>query len=348
MASQATPSVGVTFESWRGYDAVKLFTNKYDAILLPGMGANLVRLYDHEGHLDILRTPLLEEMENFHLRPQVYGIPILFLPNRIQDGAFHFDGREYRLEVNEAASHSHIHGFAHNRPWRVTRAEASRDRAMVEVLLAWDRRTDCYSQFPHAFELRMTYTLSPQGLEQEIRVQNLSGQAMPLALGHHTALRVPFCEKGNPAEYRLRVALGERWELNDVFMTTGQLLPLTEEDRAFTAAGFAPLSKPFAAHYTAKPMALAGRPFQGAVLEDLQTGAQVFYETGPAYGHWVIWNEYADKGFICPEPQTWAINGANLKDRRDDTGFIGLAPGEVWAERVRIYTSQKTTSKKTH
>ncbi|MDR1533129.1 MAG: aldose 1-epimerase [Clostridiales bacterium] len=327
--------ISVGFGVWRGYDSLTLSSSKYEALLIPSQGSNLVRLYDKERGLDILRTPGQDEMEEFAVRPQVFGIPILFLPNRIKDGAFKFDGREYSLKINEPESHSHIHGFAHQRPWSVARAEAARDRAVVETIFAAGRHTDFYSQFPHEFEIRMTYTLSDSGLTQEIKVTNLSGLPMPLAVGQHTAFRAS-------AGSLLRVGVGKRWELDAVFLATGKLLALTDEDLRLAGQGIPPLEKPLAAHYTASPFvyqagAGPGREFHGAVLEDTRRRLTVVYETGRKYGHWVIWNENADRDFVCLEPQTCSINAANLKDTIPGTGFASIAPGETWAETTRVY-----------
>jgi aldose 1-epimerase len=45
---------------------------------------------------------------------------VLFpFPNRIRDGRFTWDGREYRLPPNDPAMKNAIHGFACRRPWRV-------------------------------------------------------------------------------------------------------------------------------------------------------------------------------------------------------------------------------------
>ena len=66
--------------SWHGIDAVLLETNVYEAIIVPSRGANMVRLYNKEKEVDILRTPTEEEVGTFLLKPQVFGVPLLFHP----------------------------------------------------------------------------------------------------------------------------------------------------------------------------------------------------------------------------------------------------------------------------
>ena len=48
---------------------------------------------------EILRTPGADEIEVFKGRPQVFGLPILFPPNRIADGRYTFEGRSYQYPI---------------------------------------------------------------------------------------------------------------------------------------------------------------------------------------------------------------------------------------------------------
>src|SRR5215813_5149846 len=49
-----------------------------------------------------------------------YHPPILFpFPNRIRDGRFTWEGKEFHLPLNDPAKKNAIHGFACQRVWRV-------------------------------------------------------------------------------------------------------------------------------------------------------------------------------------------------------------------------------------
>ena len=49
--------------------------------------------------------------------PTRSGIPVLFpFPNRIRDGQFTFDGRDYQLPINGPNGKNAIHGFACRNP----------------------------------------------------------------------------------------------------------------------------------------------------------------------------------------------------------------------------------------
>ena len=73
---------------FHGLKGVEFSKGDYTALLIPEMGANLVRLANTRLGAEILRTPGPGEIETFRSRPQVFGLPILFPPNRIADGRY--------------------------------------------------------------------------------------------------------------------------------------------------------------------------------------------------------------------------------------------------------------------
>ena len=91
--------------------AVEFSKGDYAALLVPDMGANLVRLADTRRGIEILRAPAGDEVEEFRRRPHVFGLPILFPPNRIADGQYTFDGRTYRFPITDAKGGHYHHGI---------------------------------------------------------------------------------------------------------------------------------------------------------------------------------------------------------------------------------------------
>ena len=75
--------------NFNGIPAVHFTAGGYEAVMVPSVGANVVKLKHTATGIEILRTPDAEEMENFKERPQIYGLPLLFPPNRIADGPIH-------------------------------------------------------------------------------------------------------------------------------------------------------------------------------------------------------------------------------------------------------------------
>ena len=105
-----------------GLRAVEFSFGDYTALVVPGQGANLVRLAHTGLGAEILRTPAADEIETFLRRPQVFGMPLLFPPNRIGDGRYRFDGREYRFPITIERENNYHHGILKSQPFVVSKA----------------------------------------------------------------------------------------------------------------------------------------------------------------------------------------------------------------------------------
>lgn len=325
--------------TWGNFSAVRFSAGGYEALIIPDVGANLIELKDNKRGLNLLRTP--DDGETFGTRPQVYGIPVLFPPNRIEDGTFKVGNTVYNFPINETAKNNHIHGFLHKRPWKVNRTEIIGDTAEVELTFHADPATDFFVYFPHEFEFRLLYKLSYSGLEQNVSVINKSNDAMPFGLGFHTAFRVPFHPDSREEDHRLKVSIGRKWELNDRMLPTGRILPLDKEEEAYRSQGVFPTGHVIdRALFTAQPIKIEDKDFHGAAIEDVSKGLRLIYEVSREYKHWMLWNENGSKGFVCPEPQTWTVNAPNIALKDEETGFVLLSPGGSWQGSCRIFVQE--------
>ncbi len=325
--------------TWQGEPAIRFAAGGYEALMIPGVGANVIELKQVEKGLELLRAPEGVAPEAFKVRPQVYGIPVLFPPNRIEDGTFMADGRNYQFTINEIPNNNHIHGFLHRRPWKVTKMDIlSEDRVEVEAVFEADASSEFYKEFPHEFEFKLLYTLSEKGLEQKVTIINRSSLPMPMGLGFHTAFKIPFHPEGREEDYRMLASIGDKWELNDRMLPTGRLIEPTELEKGYRQEGVQPVGQVIdKQHFTAQPLRINDREFHGAIIEDRAKAIKLVYECGKGYGHWMLWNSDGQQGFVCPEPQTWAVNAPNIKLPDHVTGFQLLAPGEAWEECCAIY-----------
>ncbi len=324
---------------WQDEPAVRFWAGGYEALMLPGVGAQVIELQDLQRGLTLLRYPEGVGLDEFKARPQIYGIPILFPPNRIADGKFPMAGTvvDFPLNGNE---NNHIHGFLRLRPWEVVTTAVTGATVVVEAAFTGDNATDAYDRYLNQFEFRMRYTLSAAGLQQTLTIGNRGTVALPLGVGFHTALQVPFHPESKAEDCRLRVSVGAEWELDERTLPTGKLLPLNEADQAYRTVGVMPQGSPISAHYTAEALTVDGKPFHGALIEDGARRLRVVYRVDAAYRHWMLWNYGGDKGFFCPEPQTWAINAPNLKLAPEITGYRELQPGEIWSAETAIYVEE--------
>lgn len=323
-----------------GLRAVEFSKGDYTALLIPEVGANLIRLANTRLGVEILRTPPMEEIATFVGRPHVYGLPVLFPPNRIIDGRYTFNGRTYQFPITNVKENNYHHGILKNQPFVVSKAREDETEVLIECRYYSNAVNDAiYKHFPHEFKCKMIYRLTAEGLEQEIMFGNKGAEPMPVGVGFHTPLRIPFAE-GTDGDYVMRVAVGQQVELSDRNVPTGRMLPLSESfsklrDRGLRVTGCEPIE----AAFLPREIDVDGKPYSGALVENLRTGVRTFYEVDNHTTYWTIWNDGGDKHYCCPEPQSWATNAPNAVDSVA-SGFRSIPAGGKWSMKFRLYVKE--------
>lgn len=324
--------------SWNGLDAVLMETNVYEAILVPSIGANLVKLYNKTKQVDILRTPTADEIDTFISRPQIYGVPLLFPPNRIEDGSYSFNGKKYEFPITIPNQNNYHHGIIKSEAFTVTRTRFSSDAVEVEASFFSNRINNAiYENFPHEFVCKIRCILTDNELTHIVSFTNLGMETMPLGVGFHTPIRVPFTADGNKDDYKLRLSTGKRWELNERGLPTGKLLELTNDELLLLNEGIRPTGKGFEYALTDEPIMEEGKSYHGAIITDTKKDISVYYEVDNQFKHWTLWNNGGEVDYVCPEPQTWAINAPNINLPQSITGFQALGGGKTWSGTTRFY-----------
>lgn len=324
--------------SWHGVDAVLLETNVYEAVMIPSVGANLVKLYNKERKVDILRTPNESEMETFMARPQIFGVPLLFPPNRIADGKYQFGGKTYQYPITIPAQNNYHHGIIKSEVFNVTRTRISADAVEVEATFCSNNINNAiYTDFPHQFSCKIRLILSDNELTHIVTFTNLGTDTMPLGVGYHTPIRLPFLENSSKSDYKLLLSVGKRWELNERSLPTGNLIELTDEESLLRSVGMTVTGKPIEIALTDKALMLNDREYHGAILTNTVQDISVFYEVDKQFKHWTLWNNGGEVDWVCPEPQTWAINAPNIAMPAEVTGFQTLKAGATWSGTTRFY-----------
>lgn len=323
--------------SFFGEKAVWLRAGKYEAALLPEVGANLVAFRDVEAGYKFLREPAEDEMEAFRSAPAVYGIPVLFPPNRYRDGKFEAAGIAYELPVNETATGNHLHGFFYKTAWEVVDQGANEQESYVVVRYTVDENDKVYEVLPHRFSIELRYALSAAGLSQTSTVTNNGDKGLPCLLGYHTALNAPFAPGSSREDVTARVTTGERWELDNRMLPTGSTMPMTAAEEAMKRPeGGSPFAEALDNHYSAAPV--DGRNF--AEVVDHRIGVKLVYDAGLQYKQWMVWNNNASSTFFCPEPQINMVDAPNVDLPAETKGLVILHPGQSWSETSRLYAEK--------
>ncbi len=323
---------------WNSLSAIEFSKGDYVALLIPEVGANLVRLANTRLGVEILRTPKADEVETFKSRPQIFGLPLLFPPNRIEDGRYCVGEREYQYPITIVKENNYHHGIIKSQPFVVSKAYENEQEVVVECRYYSNIANDAiFRHFPHEFKCKVVYKLSAEGLKQEVVFSNRSCEDMPVGVGFHTPMLIPFAG-GTGADYRLRVAVGEQCELSSRNLPTGNLMPLNTQFAKLRNEGLQTTDcEAIEAGFTACPIQVDGKEFLGAVVENITTGLRTFYEVDDKTIYWTIWNNGGKEPYCCPEPQSWVTNAPNAKNR-EAAGFRVIAPGEKFKMTFKLYT----------
>src|SRR3954451_3057147 len=115
-------------------------------------------------------------------------------PNRIDGGAYTFEGQELQLPLTEPSEGNAIHGLVRFMPWRALAHDA--DRVLLELLL------HPQPGYPFTMVLHNEVRLGDGGLEVRTSAENVGQTACPFGLGHHPYLLAPT-GKVDDVEYEL-------------------------------------------------------------------------------------------------------------------------------------------------
>ncbi|WP_068775218.1 aldose 1-epimerase [Paenibacillus sp. FJAT-26967] len=321
---------------YQGMKAVWLKWGRYEAAMLPEYGGNLIAFRDIENAYQFLHEPKEEELESFKKSPVIHGIPVLYPPNRYEDGKIPWNGQEFQLPVNEPGSGNHLHGYLHTSAWKVEDYGQTRCESYVVVSSTIDERHAMYQYLPFRFTVRLRYALSEDGLSQQLFLRNDGSDAIPCLLAFHTAINAPFAPDSSANDYRVKLTIGERWEISDRLLPTGKFQPLTPQEIQLRDEGISPYFDDLNNHYTAR--AQNGR--NRMELTDTRSGVTLVYDVGTSYKQWMIWNNFGTEGFFCPEPQINLVNAPKSSLPAEDIGLFALQPGEIWEATARLYVKR--------
>ncbi len=294
----------------------------YAAQINLSRGANCISFRNTKYHAIILREPdYTKELDN----PYLYGMPILYPVNRISGGVFEFENRSYRFSINEPATNCHLHGFVHQKEFRVLEKDSS--------YISCVYHSEATEDFPHAYEMIINYSLSEKGLLQETIIKNLSDKNMPNFLGFHTTFQIPFIEDSVPEQVCVFTQIGEEIERDmRVYLPTGRILAEDEISEKLKSGTFMPWEKVISRHYKVDKKGLIE-------LRDWNKNIKLVYENDEKYTWRLFYNGNAD-AYICLEPMTCMANCQNAPFDRNDAGFDYIEPNSEKKYVSKIYLEE--------
>ena len=302
---------------------IKLNGGGYEAVILPEFGANCVSLKHVSSGAMLLRTP--ETEDEFIKTPFLYGMPLLFPPNRIEDGRFDFAGRTYSFSINEPERNVHLHGKLYQTPFGV---ECTKENEASFVYRA--TKENPYYDYD-ALSVQIIYSLDETGLKQTVTISNEGEELVPIGLGFHTAIPMPFLPNGKAEDVLLQGAVGAEYARDsERLLTAWDPLPDSEIHQGIKEGTFSPNGRAMSAQY------LCGENRVMRIMDRL-SGIAVVYELSEPYFSWLTWKP-KESAFLCIEPQSWLVNAPNAP-KPECAGLISVEPHQKAEFSARLFLS---------
>ena len=193
---------------------VSVMTSVSNAYEMVVKGQNLIRM-------------TFATVDEFRARPGLNGIPLLApFANRLDEMAFYANGKKYNFdtELGNVRGPIPIHGYLSGaKDWKMVEAKADANAAWVTNQLDFYRNPQWMQQFPFAHTLTMTYRLQDGGLEVRTRIDNLSVEPMPVAIGFHPYFQLTDSTR---EEWTLSIGAKTHWLLAQNKIPTGETEPI--------------------------------------------------------------------------------------------------------------------------
>ena len=258
--------------------------------------------------LEIMRaTP-----ENFKTSSDTASFLMAPYPNRIRDGKFSFQGREYAMKFPEKHA---IHGDVRNRAWEV---ESARSQGTV---LHFRSRDFADINFPFAFSVTQSFGVSNSALLVRCSIKNEDRGAIPVGCGYHPYFNRALGDKSENVQLRFKTR-GAYPYSGEVPLPEGMAVPLTNTQDFSTLRDLdVNLDTCFAGWDGVAEMVWP------------ESGVKVSMHASSNMSHLVLFSP-PEKPFFALEPQSQMTDGFNfLAKGEPNTGVAAILPGgkfEVW------------------
>jgi aldose 1-epimerase len=166
-------------------------------------------------------------LADFEARPGLNGVPFLApFANRLDETAFYANGKKYNfdLELGNVRGPIPSTGYVNGaKAWQLVEAKADQKSAWVTCRLDFYKIPAFMKQFPFAHTITMTYRVSDGALEVHTRIDNLSAEAMPVAIGFHPIFELP---DGNRNDWTVSLDAKTHWIEIPERLPTGETQPI--------------------------------------------------------------------------------------------------------------------------
>ncbi|MCK4296340.1 MAG: hypothetical protein KAX28_06760, partial [Candidatus Marinimicrobia bacterium] len=139
-------------------------------------------------------------------------------PNRIEDGKYSFNGKDYQLPINKPDENHAIHGFVWNKKLTLQKKEIRDKYASVQFKHIYDSSLPGY---PFKTKILITYFLTTEeGFRCITEIKNIDSCKIPVADGWHPY----FKTSGKVDELMLKIPAKYKTDVDSRMIPTGKRL----------------------------------------------------------------------------------------------------------------------------
>ncbi len=279
------------------------------AHILPECGGTLIQLFEH------ISIPGSGPIHQNAFHPSALLAPWV---NRVRNGNYSFQGRNYQLPITEPSLGNAIHGFLARKSFQVMEKKANHDKAIL--VLEHDYAGD-YPGFPFPFIFQLTYELQINGhFYVHFDIKNTGENHMPFAIGWHPYFSFPNADLSD-----LEISFSPQSK----FISDSQMIPFREESVEYLE----PVD--LAKESLDNVFRLKEAEFHTSILTNKRTQTRLCIKQNVHDFPFLVVFAPENKGCVAIEPMTANTDAFNTFD-----GLKSLGPEENFSSTVEIWLSR--------
>jgi aldose 1-epimerase len=283
-------------------------------VILPEIGAALVELelICENKLVQLIHLPGEKTIGENDLYPSALLAPWV---NRVRNGNYSFEGRNYQLLINESNLGNAIHGFLARKKFEISEEKCNDDSTEVSFIHNY---TGDFPGYPFPFIFTLTYKLSSKGtFAVNFKCQNTGQTNMPFACGWH-----PYFKIANAEISHLEINFSPTLK----YISDPQMIPMAEESVSI------PMPVRFSETTLDNVFKLESQTEHLTELSDQESKISLFLKQNSVEFPYLVVFAPHSENCVAIEPMTGNTDAFNTGD-----GLQVLSPNEKFTSIVEIW-----------